>query len=468
MRRPVTGEVHVAYGQIYVQSDPDSANPGLSEAFAGRHGGLCGAAVPGALWLSTGLHTGNVGFVVEVYDEEPALDRVWEDVVEVSFHPVSERTGLVQWAGEAVWDLDLARTDYRVRYCARGMDEGRRLDTRVSGEPQADSYLLQFWPAPPRPNRVIRQTSGIAAYRHRHARELPPPPTPEQRAETERLARQAAEGAAEERRLHHRRWEWGGRLPSEGLRGVGGNVRGLLRFDSDLVHALDAADPEARRAVAQLAAHRACEAAGLADVPWVAQALTALTRRRPLPPPFDDTGRMWETLRSDPQVPRRSVREAVPPERPPYRPPASPAAAGWTTLPAVESGGDRPTRPGLGRALGTLVPTGSAGRSARPNAGLGQGAAVVVHASGKPRGPRRISQQYFALPAVLAAAEPAPLRAALDAVWHAVNTYGEHYPELLVEIRSACAEQVGEHADLPSCPGASGYGAPSSGSIEPE
>ncbi|MFF7649954.1 hypothetical protein ACFZCY_08850 [Streptomyces sp. NPDC007983] len=408
MRRPVTGEVHVHYSQIYVESDPGSANPDLFEAFAGQSGGLCGAAVPGVLWLTTGLHTGNVGFVVEVHDEAPPLDPVWEDVVEVSFRPVSERTSLVQWAAEAAWDLNLAPTDYRVRYCARGMDEGRELDTRVAGEPPADSYLLQFWPAPPRPDRVVRQTSRIAANWHRYARELPPPPTPEQRAETERLARQAEERAAEERRSHRERWEWGGRLPSEALRGAGGNVRGLLRFDSDLVHALDVVSPEAQRAVASLAARRACEAAGLTDVPWVAQALTALTERRPLPPPFDNAARLWETLRSDPRVPSRSVLEAIPPERPPYRPPAPPAAAG--------------------RA--------------------GYGAAVVVHASGNTRGPARISQPHFALPAVLAAAEPAPLEAALDAVWHAVNTYGEHYPELLEEI----ANFIGI-AEPPTTPG---------------
>jgi hypothetical protein len=67
-----------------------------------------------------------------------------------------------------------------------------------------------------------------------------------------------------------------------------------------------------------------------------------------------------------------------------------------------------------------------------------------VHTSGTPRGPERISQPHFALPAVLAAAEPDPLKAALDAVWHAVNTYGERYPELLEEIRSACVGQLGE------------------------
>ncbi|MFC9285842.1 hypothetical protein [Streptomyces sp. NPDC057052] len=451
MRRPVTGEVHVHYGQIYVESDPAATIPGLSEAFAGQSGGLCGAAVPGALWLNTGLHTGDVGFAVEVHDVPPALDPAWEDVVEVSFRPVSEHTRLVQWAGEAVWDLDLPRTDHRVRYCARGMDEGRERDTRVTGEPQADSYLLQFWPAPPRPARVIRQTSQIAAYWHRYARQLPPPPTPQQRAETERLARRAREQAAEERRVHYERWQWGGRLPSRALRGVReSNVLGLLRFDSDLVHALDAAGPGVQRAVALLAARRACEAAGLTDVPWVAEALTEVTRGRPLPPPFDDRALLSQTLRSDPRVPERSVLEAIPPERPPYRPPAPadrprhqqqapPAATAgrkrkWVS--AMESGEEAPSRPGLGRALGKLAPT--------VPAGTGHDAAVVVHTCGTPREPSRISQPHFALPAVLAAAEPVPLKAALDAVWHALNTYGEHYPELLEEVRSACAEGMGE------------------------
>ncbi|MGV9357395.1 hypothetical protein [Streptomyces misionensis] len=324
MRRPVTGEVHVHHGRMYVESDPE--------------------------------------------------------------------------AGESAWDLGLARTDYRVRCCARGMDKGSGPDTRGDKEPRAVSCLLPFWPGPPRPEQVIRQTSRIAACRHRFARGLPSPAAPEERAERERLAREAEERAAEERaaeerRLHHERWEWGGRLPSGRLRAVGGNVRGLLRFDSDLVHALDAAGPGVQRTTAVLAAHRACEAAGLTDVPWVARALTALSSGRPLPPPFDDPALMRETLRRDPRVPDRSVLGAVPPERPPYRPP-------------VRGEYDTP---------------------------------VFMHGTTGPSGRGPISQPHFALPAVLAAADPAPLRAALDAVWHAVHTYGEHYPRLLAEVRSGCA-----------------------------
>jgi hypothetical protein len=397
--------VHVESGQIYVESDPDSARPDLAQAFAGQNGGLCGAAVPGAILLFTGLYTGGVAFAVEVHDEAPVLDPVWEDVTEVSFRPESERTRLVQEDGEAAWDLDLTRADYRVRYCARGMDEGRELPIRAAGEPQVDSYLLQFWPAPPSPDVVVRHTSRLAEHLHNYARATAR--TPEHLAEAERLTRQEfqraaeerAERAAEERRLHYEEWEWGGRLPSERLRGAReSNVLDLLRFDSDLVHALDAVGPEVQRAVASVAARRACEAAGLAAVPWVAQALCELAAGRPLPPPFDDAARMREALRTDPRVPDTSVLEAIPPERPPYVPPTS--------------------------------------------AGTGH-EAVVVHPAVTPRTPGRISQPHFALPAVLAAAGPAPLTAALDAVSHALHTYGEHYPQLLEEIRSVCAERVG-------------------------
>ncbi|GGS93813.1 MULTISPECIES: hypothetical protein [Streptomyces] len=228
---------------------------------------------------------------------------------------------------------------------------------------------------------------------HGHARALPPPPVPKERAGTGRAAREPREHAAEVGRPHRERWEWGGRPPSAALRGVGGNVLGLLRFDPGLVHALDAAGPGVQRRVAVRAAHRACEAAGLTGLPWIARALTALDAGRPLPPPFGDHDAMFAALRADPRVPDRSVLEAVPPERPPYRPP-EPGPRGRTV--------------------------------------------VTVQPARLPRPPHLISQPHYALPALPAAADPHPLRAALDAVWHALNTEGEHYPRLLAEVRSAC------------------------------
>ncbi|MFH9887802.1 hypothetical protein ACH4O0_04295 [Streptomyces luteogriseus] len=136
-------------------------------------------------------------------------------------------------------------------------------DTRLGEEPQLDRHLPQFWPAPPEPDRVLKETSRIAALWHPYARTLPPPPTPAERAEAARRECLAWEAAERERRFAHERRPWGGRLPGEAPRTVGGNARGLRDFDPALLHALDAAGPATQRAMVRLAARRACEAARL-------------------------------------------------------------------------------------------------------------------------------------------------------------------------------------------------------------
>lgn len=429
-RRPVDGEVFVHYGQIYVESDPDECGPGLAEAFAGQRSGLCGAAVPGSLWLTTGLHTGHVGFTVEVCDTAPALDPVWEDVVEVSFRPLSERAVLMEWGGEASTELGLGVTDYRVRYCALGMDEARRHDTRLDEEPRQDRYLLQFWPAPPAPDRVVRQTSAVAAYWHDYARRQPPPPTPAERAEAERQARLRQEEQERQRLLAHERGEWGGRLPSEALRNVGGDVRRLLRFDPGLVHALDAAGPATQRAVALLAARRACEAAGMADLDWIAAGLTALSEGRPLPPPLDDPEPMWRALAAEARLLERTVGPAVPPERP--RPPSDDDTA---DADADEDADDTDPRDLVVGPARSLI---SRSTPAGTSRGRGEADALVATVTAGPPPHLRMSQPHMALPALLGATADNPLRAAVDAVFAAVVTYGEDYPALLEEVRSAC------------------------------
>lgn len=173
MRTLFTGEVHVHYGQVYVESGDELVSE-LPESFTGQANGLCGAAQPGSLFLITGLHTGDVGFAVELHDGEPPVDDSWEEIVEASFRPTASRVSLVQWAGEASWGLDLAQTDYRVRYCATGMQEAREQDTRLDDEPMFDRYLLQFWPAAPAPDRVVKQTAETAAYWHGYASGLAP------------------------------------------------------------------------------------------------------------------------------------------------------------------------------------------------------------------------------------------------------------------------------------------------------
>ncbi len=53
----------------------------------------------------------------------------WEDVVEVSLLADAAPVRLLAWAGEQSIEVDPGQ--YRVRYCASGMDIGREADTRL-------------------------------------------------------------------------------------------------------------------------------------------------------------------------------------------------------------------------------------------------------------------------------------------------------------------------------------------------
>lgn len=294
-------QLHVHYGQFYVESETFTSN--LSESMGGQSNGLCGAAVPGMLFLITGLHTGTVKLTVELLDAPPPLGDEWEEAVEVSFRPGSESVDLVQWAGEASWPLALTEIDYRVRYCATGMDAARAQDTRLDGEPLVDRYLLQLWPAPAAPDAVIRETSECAAYWHAHARTLPPPPTPEQKAEAKRRERLARERARKEAARAAEERRWGGRPPSDHLKRVNGGTT-LARLDRDLVAGIEEADETTQHAVGRWVARRACAEAGLGDLDWVARALDALEGGEPLP--FDLT-EAFELLGTDARTPMTTV-----------------------------------------------------------------------------------------------------------------------------------------------------------------
>lgn len=362
MRELFSGEPWVHYGQIYVESG-DGLSGDLEASFAGQRNGLCGAGVLGSLFLITGLHTGNVGFAVEWHDAPPPVDPEWEEIVETSFRPASPRVGLCQWGGERWWDLDIPEIDHRVRYCAVGMDSGRAADTRSTGEPPLDRYLLQLWPEEPGSDRVVRQTSKIAAYWHGAVRDFPSAEDLAERrrqvAVAEERARQDLERERTQRALERDVLQWGGRLPSDRVRAAGGNARQLANVDRHLVDAIDGAGPDRQREIARAAVRLAYQGAGLTGVGWIAPALAALDRGDPLPAPFDDQTGVWNHLFGDAHVPR------------------------------------------------TIVP-----------------------------GSGNYSRQAMALPAIFQATGENPLRAALDAVWTAVYSFGTDRDEVLGEIRA--------------------------------
>src|SRR5262245_38211876 len=102
----------------------------MFHAFRGQTNGLCGVAVRGALWLITGLHSGRVGFTVDVLDAAPPIDDAWEEIVEVSFSVPGEDEALehdgkeiiyrdvylAEWAGGGSYRIPILPGTYRVRY----------------------------------------------------------------------------------------------------------------------------------------------------------------------------------------------------------------------------------------------------------------------------------------------------------------------------------------------------------------
>ncbi|WP_331769547.1 hypothetical protein OG948_37985 (plasmid) [Embleya sp. NBC_00888] len=361
MRTVFEGSVRVAYSQMYVDSRVQGAAI-EGDHRAGQANGLCGAAVEGFLFLVTGMHTGSVGLTIEVHDGPPAVDGRWEEVVEAPFTPRTRTVRLAQWGDADACEFELDPVDHRVRYCAVGMDEAGAHGVVSIGEPPVDRYLLQFWPAPVEPDRVVGQTSDEAAYWHRVARDRPPPPTPRERAAAARAAREEEARARAERIREYELREWAGRLPTERLRRVGGNVHGMRMLDVHLVHAIARVDDGTQREIARWAAHRAYALAGLADVDWIAPALAALHAGLPLPAPFDDSGELWRRLLEDPNVPRTTI----------------------------------------------TLPNGTT---------------------------HNALQQAFALPALLGAAEPDSLQAALDALCAAAYAHGTDHRAFLDEVR---------------------------------
>ena len=165
------GRLEVQYRQFYVYGRDEHVQP--EYGFKDQSNGLCGAKVPGILFLTTGLHTGAIGLRVELHHSEPVLEDKWEDVVEVSYESTSSGVHIKQWDGLKI-PIDLPWGKYRVRYSGRGLDAASSADVVGVADPPIDHYLVQFWPSRESlEDRIVRQMSDQAAYWNRR-RELGP------------------------------------------------------------------------------------------------------------------------------------------------------------------------------------------------------------------------------------------------------------------------------------------------------
>lgn len=164
-----TGAINIEYGQFYVDPGPaasegvvaDFADP-LRASFRGQSNGICGAARQGSLFLITGLSQGTVRVTVELAQAEPPRDEAWEEVVECAFAHEAARLFLSEWERERRQPLALPRGAYRVRYGAKSMLD----DSQADEDGPVQEYLLQFWPAPPSRDEVIKVSGDCARYWH--------------------------------------------------------------------------------------------------------------------------------------------------------------------------------------------------------------------------------------------------------------------------------------------------------------
>ncbi len=164
------GNIEVQYGQAYIELD-GSFDGAMDNCFLGQNNGLCGAQVPAILFLMTGLHTGIVGITIHLFDADPGIDDSWEEIVEVSFQAPKGKISLMEWAADQGVGMAVPAGSYRARYQGRAMQTASELDTNVNDTP-VDTYRLDFWSAPPAPDRIVKQTSAVAAYWHDWARKL--------------------------------------------------------------------------------------------------------------------------------------------------------------------------------------------------------------------------------------------------------------------------------------------------------
>ncbi|MBD8219362.1 hypothetical protein IFU40_12030 [Microbacterium sp. CFBP 13617] len=284
-------KVDVSYCSASITTDEGVDRGDLGAPWVDESNGLCGAGIPGVLELVTGTHTGRVSFRVELHDSEPAVDPMWEEVVEVSFTTELDEAFLTGLMGDE-FPFPLPRGDYRVRYCAQGFGEAHNSDEAE------DSYLLQFWLAPPAPGRILVQTSAEASYWHRTRRTLG----------LEEMTEQELAEVAE--RQERGRLRWGDRVPNARLLELvdaGMPLSALTELDVDLEFALAEADDVLHRRIAAWAALRCLDASGLSALPLYETAVHAFRHGDPAPPPFDELRYGWDVLEWS-----RPVRTRVP------------------------------------------------------------------------------------------------------------------------------------------------------------
>ena len=159
------GMIHTVaadYSQFYIHGvdgwyDPDNIPEELGA-------GLVQADTHSNLMFVSFQQWGDLPIDVRVLDAEPAItEETWHDVVELSITP-PEPMVLDGWEDVNPLDLGLeVQRSYRVRYSVKDADLARDIGTQEDA-PFPESYLIEIWPAPVSPPRVVRGESANGQY----------------------------------------------------------------------------------------------------------------------------------------------------------------------------------------------------------------------------------------------------------------------------------------------------------------
>lgn len=160
------GVVDTNYGLFDITWGDEPRSDDLASTFRGQHNGLVGAADPRAIHFVLARRSGGSAIRIELLPSAPPPPAAeWEDVVEVSATvPADNHPRWLTWSDMDYGDLGaLPAGPYRIRTSALGRDQA--VDDEFA-ERCLDCYLIQLWPAPLEPDRIVRIGSENAASYH--------------------------------------------------------------------------------------------------------------------------------------------------------------------------------------------------------------------------------------------------------------------------------------------------------------
>jgi hypothetical protein len=154
------------YGQFEIVWSDEFFEGDFDRCFDGQVNGIVGAARPSLIYFNLARHGDGTSPVriVLLDAEPPEPEPQWEDVVEVSTTlPPEGEVRWLSWGAESSGVLrGLGAGDYRVRVSASG-----RGDADDYPQDDLDRYLIEWWPAPRKPDEIIRLGSENAKYWHK-------------------------------------------------------------------------------------------------------------------------------------------------------------------------------------------------------------------------------------------------------------------------------------------------------------